>query len=231
MGRSIARAMSAAALVAACVAPGRLAAQGPADDATRADASPKAQPAPRLTEVPRLASEALRFPDVGKLIQPDRPLDTAKPFAAWSASAHSLRDSILVSFARTQIGTRYVRGGQTPKRGFDCSGLVRYVLGGLNIPLPRTAALQAQVGQSVGRDTSRLRPGDLLTFSKSKRGNVSHIGIYLGNGRFVHASSVAGRVIESNLDRPSSPKIKPWRGTRRVVGDTDDGSGQVKGDG
>src|SRR5205085_9946120 len=109
-----------------------------------------------------------------------------KPFAAFSASAHSLRDS-MVALARAQIGKRYVRGGQSPERGFDCSGLVRYVLGGFRVDMPRTARQQATEGLAVTRDTTRLRPGDLLTFGKGTRG-VSHIGIYVGNGRYVHAS-------------------------------------------
>ncbi len=168
-----------------------------------------------------LSATVARYIEAQHSVMEPKVLRPARPFSAWSASVHSLRDSILVSIARTQIGTRYVRGGQTPDRGFDCSGLVRYVLGGLQIPLPRTAAEQALTGLSVGHDTTQLRPGDLLTFAEPKRG-VSHIGIYLGNGRFVHASSKAGRVVESNLDRPKSRLIKPWRGTRRVVLDLDD---------
>jgi cell wall-associated NlpC family hydrolase len=142
-------------------------------------------------------------------------IDGAKPFAAWSNSVHDFRDS-LVSMARAQVGTKYVRGGQSPQSGFDCSGLVRYVMGIVRVKVPRTAAEQAVAGAPVDRDTMRLLPGDLLTFGKSKRG-VSHIGIYVGNGRYVHASSVAGHVIESDLDRPHSPLIKPWRGARRVL--------------
>lgn len=129
----------------------------------------------------------------------------------------SLRDSIVVSVVRNQLGARYVLGGTTPKSGFDCSGLVKYVMAALHVALPRTAAQQARMGLAIGRDTTRLRPGDLLTFSRTKDGSVSHIGIYIGNGRYVHASSVAGRVIESPLDRPASPLIKKWRGSRRVV--------------
>lgn len=140
-----------------------------------------------------------------------------KPFAAFSASMESLRDSIVVSVVRTQIGTRYVHGGASPTSGFDCSGLVKYVMAALHVALPRTAAQQARSGLALGRDTTQLRPGDLLTFGKGKRGTVSHIGIYIGHGRFVHASSVAGRVIESPIDRPPSPLIKIWRGSRRVV--------------
>jgi cell wall-associated NlpC family hydrolase len=143
-------------------------------------------------------------------------IDAAKPFAAWSASVHNIRDS-LVSVARAQVGTKYVLGGNSPEGGFDCSGLVRYVMAALKVSLPRTARQQATSGLAVVRDTTRLRPGDLLTFGKGKRGQVSHIGIYIGGGKYVHASSVAGRVIESDIGRTSSPLIRAWRGVRRVV--------------
>jgi cell wall-associated NlpC family hydrolase len=148
-----------------------------------------------------------------------------RPFALWSESAHKLRDS-LVAVARGQIGARYVLGGTTPK-GFDCSGLVRYVMAALKVELPRTAAQQARIGDEVSTDPSRLRPGDLLTFGfKGKRG-VSHIGIYVGQGRYVHASSGAGRVIESDLNRTGSPLIKAWRGVRRVVAGAEPDTGTV----
>lgn len=140
-----------------------------------------------------------------------------RPFAKFSLSMESLRDSIVVSLARSQIGTRYVLGGTSPRSGFDCSGLVKYVMAAMQVSLPRTASQQGEMGLALGRDTTRLRPGDLLTFSRTRDGSVSHIGIYIGNGRYVHASSVAGRVIESALDRPASPLIKKWKGTRRVV--------------
>lgn len=132
-----------------------------------------------------------------------------------SASAMSLRDSI-VALARAQIGTRYRHGGETPQRGFDCSGLIQYVMARFSMALPRTAKAQAKVGVPVERDTSLLRPGDLLTFASSDRASITHIGIYVGGGHFVHASSVAGRVIESPLNRAPAPKIKIWRGVARI---------------
>jgi cell wall-associated NlpC family hydrolase len=136
-------------------------------------------------------------------------------FAGMSASASSLRDSI-VSLARAQIGTRYRHGGASPQRGFDCSGLVQYVMARFAMIVPRTARQQAAVGVAVDRDTSLLRPGDLLTFASNGKASISHIGIYIGDGHFVHASSVAGRVIESPLNRAPAPKIKIWRGVARI---------------
>jgi cell wall-associated NlpC family hydrolase len=141
-------------------------------------------------------------------------VDAVEPFAALGRSALSLRDS-LVATARAQLGRRYVLGGETPSRGFDCSGLVRYIVSALNVSLPRTAAQQARIGDAIPADTSRLLPGDLVTFGRGKR--ISHIGIYVGNGRFIHASVKAGRVIETDLTHPAAAGIKSWRGARRLV--------------
>lgn len=145
---------------------------------------------------------------------PVQKLEHARPFGALSSSALGLRDS-LVRMARAQVGRRYVLGGTSPERGFDCSGLVRYVMSALRFELPRTAASQARAGTSIGKDTAQLRPGDLLTFGKGRR--VSHVGIYVGDGRYVHASSVAGRVIESPIDRPPTKYVRRWYDSRRVV--------------
>ncbi len=165
---------------------------------------------PARAQRAEVADQVKPFSDLSKPFA-----DQAKPFAAMSASVHSLRDS-LVAIARAQIGTRYVRGGTTPARGFDCSGLVRYVMAALAVNMPRTAQQQAMSGLAIARDSKRLRPGDLLTFGKDARG-ASHVGIYVGNGRYVHASSGAGRVIESDLSRTSSSLVRAWRGVRRIV--------------
>jgi len=146
-------------------------------------------------------------------------LDAPKPFAAFSRSAMTLRDS-LVALARAQVGTPYVHGGESPASGFDCSGLVRYIVAALHIMVPRTAARQALAGIAVPKDTAAMLPGDLVTFGRGK-GAVSHIGIYIGNGRIVHASTKAGEVIETNFT-PRVAGPKRWKGTRRVL--TDDGS-------
>lgn len=136
-------------------------------------------------------------------------------FAIFSGSAALIRDS-LVTLARQQLGRRYVFGGASPEKGFDCSGLIRYILAKLDIEVPRTAAQQERVGESVAKDTSELRPGDLVTFGRGPR--ATHIGIYVGDGRFIHASSAAGRVVESSLVRKPTRLIKPWRAARRILG-------------
>lgn len=141
-----------------------------------------------------------------------------RPFAAFSNSAQTMRDSI-VTLARAQVGRKYVWGGTSPTKGFDCSGLVAYIMAKLNVDVPRTAAQQARVGRTVDKDVSRLRPGDLVTFGSSKR--ISHIGVYVGEGRFIHASTKAGRVVESQLLRPRYPGVKPWRGAVRLVTEAD----------
>lgn len=134
------------------------------------------------------------------------------PFAGLSTSALSLRDS-LVAFTKRQIGTPYRRGASSPERGFDCSGLAKYVMEHFNIQLPRTSREQARVGQALSRDVSVLRPGDLLTFGKGKR--ISHIGIYIGNGKYVHAPTLGSRVREGSL---SSGRITGWwKGARRMI--------------
>lgn len=141
-------------------------------------------------------------------------VEPKKPFAAFSASAQSLRDSV-VSKARGQLGTRYKLGGTTPNTALDCSGLVRYVMSALAVVLPRTARQQATVGQEIPKDLAAMKPGDLLTFGRGK--NISHVGIYIGDGRMIHASTSKRRVIETALTNPRSPLIKQWKGVRRVL--------------
>lgn len=168
-----------------------------------------------LVAVPTLAhaQESARAEAVAGTPQPDSP----KPFAALSKSTLSLRDSV-VALARAQIGKRYILGGKSPSRGFDCSGLIQYIVSALHISLPRTAREQAHAGVAVPKDTAELLPGDLVTFGKGKQ--VTHIGIYVGDGRMIHASTKAGRVIETKLIRPPAPGIKPWKGARRLALDS-----------
>jgi cell wall-associated NlpC family hydrolase len=149
--------------------------------------------------------------------------ESPKPFEPWSNAAQALRDSI-VQTAKAQLGKRYRLGGVSPDKGFDCSGLVQYVMAALKLDVPRTARQQAKAGLAVSRDTSRLLPGDVLTFAWSKKSTISHVGIYIGDGKFIHASSAAGRVIISPVDRPVTRLIKAWKGARRLLSLDDDSS-------
>ena len=112
------------------------------------------------------------------------------------------------------VGTPYRYGGNSPAGGFDCSGLVQYVfLDSAGLRLPRsTRELVAMEARKVDRDA--LRPGDLVFFSPGG-GKASHIGIYVGEGRFVHAPSSGGTVRLDQLD------AEYWRrayaGARRVL--------------
>ena len=96
------------------------------------------------------------------------------------------------------VGTPYRYGGNTPEGGFDCSGLVTYVFRDmLDLRLPRTSRELAQV-QGPRIDPRKLAPADLVFFGS--RGNVSHVGIYVDEGRFVHAPSTGGTVRLDSLD-------------------------------
>ncbi|EXF45502.1 putative lipoprotein [Pseudomonas sp. BAY1663] len=92
------------------------------------------------------------------------------------------------------VGTPYRYGGNTPDSGFDCSGLIGYVYrGAAGMSLPRTTSEMSRMrGTDVGRGA--LRAGDLLFFATSGGRRVSHAGIYVGEGRFVHAPSSGGTV-------------------------------------
>jgi len=121
--------------------------------------------------------------------------DSRKPLPV--TDTYSMRGSV-VRMALACRGMRY-RGGGTGNGGFDCSGLVKYVYAKHGIKLPHSSRAMFSCGRPVPK--SELRPGDLLFFSYSRRG-ISHVGIYVGNGRFVHASTYGRGVREDVLDQP-----------------------------
>ncbi len=134
----------------------------------------------------------------------------------FSESATRLREGI-VDRAREAVGTRYRLGASSLGKGFDCSGLVRYVMSAIDMVLPRTAQTQSQVGVEIPKDIAALEPGDVLTFGTGK--HISHVGIYIGDGKMIHASTSQRRVIETSLTRRSSSLIRQWQGVRRYVVD------------
>ena len=111
------------------------------------------------------------------------------------------------SLARKQVGVPYRYGGSSPS-GFDCSGLVQYVYGKLGVNLPRKSREMAGVGQQV--PVHALLPGDLVFF-RINRNSVSHVGIYIGNDKFVHATKSGHPVRNDSI-------TNPWWRERFVVG-------------
>jgi len=110
--------------------------------------------------------------------------------------------SNVVRVAKRYLGRRYVWGAVGP-RTFDCSGFTQYVMRkSKGVHLPRVSRKQAYYGRYISR--SHLRPGDLIFFDTShrRRGYVNHVGIYIGNHKFIHASSARHRVVITSLDRP-----------------------------
>jgi len=100
--------------------------------------------------------------------------------------------AMLAAFAMTLRDIRYRRGGREPQTGFDCSGFVQYVFAhSLGIDLPDTSISQFLAGTKVAR--AELQTGDLVFFHTRGK-NVSHVGIYLDNGRFIHSPSTGKRV-------------------------------------
>jgi cell wall-associated NlpC family hydrolase len=139
---------------------------------------------------------------------------TAVP-AARPASA-AVADSV-VATALAALGTGYRLGG-TSEKGFDCSGLIQHAYGQHGITLPRVSRDQAKEGTAVARELEALRPGDILTFAARGRRRITHVGLYLGEGRFVH--SARGGVQISTLSA-SDPYGRwywtRWVGARRIV--------------
>jgi len=107
----------------------------------------------------------------------------------------------IINVAKTKLGKRYVWGAVGQRGTFDCSGFTSYVYKKNGINIPRTSINQSKFGKYVSRNN--LKKGDLIFFDTSKRrkGYVNHVGIYLGNGKFIHASSAKKKVTISNLSK------------------------------
>jgi cell wall-associated NlpC family hydrolase len=134
-----------------------------------------------------------------------------EPPAAAPAAEVPLADGVVFQ-ALTLIDVDYKRGGHGPATGFDCSGLVRYVYQqARGVNLPNTARELARTGIKVGRDA--LQPGDLVFYNTLRR-TFSHVGIYLGDNRFIHAPSTGGAVRID--DMTTAYWAKRFSGGRRI---------------
>jgi cell wall-associated NlpC family hydrolase len=124
---------------------------------------------------------------------------SAAPAAAKAHTRSAIVGERAVKIARKFLGVRYVYGGSSPRSGFDCSGLVRYVYERLGVDLPHSSYAQFDAGRRVARRW--LQPGDLVFFH-----GLGHVGIYIGHNRFIHAPHSGTRV--------SIDSLAGWYGAR-----------------
>lgn len=137
-----------------------------------------------------------------------------------TANAHTLRNyrkerRHVEQRARSQMGTRYTYGGESPRRGFDCSGYTSWIFEGHGTKLPRVSRDQFHLAGKRGNiriwKRTKLRAGDLVFFSTGGR-RIGHVGMYVGKGRFITSTSSSGIRVESVYD--------PYYWGRRYVGAT-----------
>ena len=128
------------------------------------------------------------------------------------ASGEPVTGADILAETEQYLGIRYVHGGESPK-GFDCSGLIYYVLRTLGYSAPRSVAAQARMGTPVGNDL--LQPGDLVFFATLGGKTPTHVGIYAGDGQFLHAPNSRSKV--SYGDLTSGYWLKCYIGARRLT--------------
>jgi cell wall-associated NlpC family hydrolase len=118
------------------------------------------------------------------------------PRQTHSARHLSAERQRIIAAAKQQLGIKYRWGGNTPRQGFDCSGFTKHAMKALGTSIPRTAAQQSKASRTISRRD--LKPGDMIFFKTSGR-YVNHVGIYLGDGHFIHAASGGGKVTTDDL--------------------------------
>jgi cell wall-associated NlpC family hydrolase len=120
----------------------------------------------------------------------------------------------VVESAYSQVGARYRAGGNTPGKGFDCSGFVQWAYGQQGVSVPRITADQARAGRLVAPQEG-LQPADILVFKNRQGPRGLHTGLYTGGGQFIHSPSAGQRV------RAESLELAYWKnsliGARRVI--------------
>jgi cell wall-associated NlpC family hydrolase len=148
-------------------------------------------------EAARARAETLRAAGIIQefyLVAPEEPA-VARPIPQ---NESALRAN-LVETARDYLGVPYLWGGTTG-RGFDCSGLTMAVYRLNGLMLPRNSRDQFEAGEEVAE--GKLRPGDLVFFATTSSGEVTHVGLYTGAGRFIHAPSRGRRISQDSLEDP-----------------------------
>jgi hypothetical protein len=151
-------------------------------------------------------------PQSGTLAAPD-----ASSEAGFSGTPQTLSDSIIATAAEA-MGRPYSYGGTGEDgEGFDCSGLIQYSYAKHGITLPRRSTDQAREGRKIDRRLKLLAPADILTFS-NRGGEVTHVGLYIGEGRFIHSATRGVQVSVLSAEDPYGRWwYKRWVGVRRIV--------------
>lgn len=129
--------------------------------------------------------------------------------ASVSPEAEKLADEI-VDYAKTWLGVPYRWAGNS-KNGTDCSGLTYHVFKHFGIDVPRSSRAYSGIGTKVSR--SEIKKGDILMWDTDRNGTIGHVGIYIGDGMFIHASSSKGKVVTRSLSSYS----EKYMGARRVI--------------
>lgn len=136
-------------------------------------------------------------------------------FEVMASKDLSNKQRALVNFGRQYLGATYVFGATNPSEGFDCSGYTQFAFKKvLDINLPRTAKQMAEVGMPVASNYD-LKAGDLVFFN-TRGFDYSHVGIYIGEGRFFHASTKANAIIIGDMATPYFSSR--YNGARRILG-------------
>ncbi|MGH7654934.1 MAG: C40 family peptidase [Gemmatimonadaceae bacterium] len=176
---------------------------------------------PRVTLLAGVTMFAVAVPAMAQqdTVVPSKPVEAvthraANPSGPFAILTSVQRDSI-IEHTRSLLGVKYKWAGLNPAKGLDCSGIVKYVFAKLGIDLPHHAATLAKMGDPIMRDTAAMQPGDLLVFGKGKR--ISHVGIYVGEGMMIQASSTAHHVVETPVVKYRPPGGLQWKGVRRIV--------------
>jgi len=167
---------------------------------------------------PPRASVQRRQPVLSVTVSPDStPTPTPPALADVQSPPETLADSIIAT-ATEAMGRPYEFGGTGANgEGFDCSGLIQYAYGKHGISLPRRSTEQARKGTRVDRKLAQLKPGDLLTFS-NRGGPVTHVGLYMGQSRFIHSATRGVQVSTLSAEDPYGRWwFKRWVGVRRLV--------------
>jgi len=153
-------------------------------------------------------------------VRPERTRDTGppaipQPRADGPREVAAFREAV-VETALDVMGTPYQWGGDE-EGGFDCSGLIHYAYGERGLILPRTSRDQARMGMQVSRNVDELQPGDILAFS-DRGGPVTHVGLYVGDGLFIHSSS-SGVMLSSLVSSEGDGRWwrQRWVSARRII--------------